>query len=102
MTQAGNRVVFDSDGSFVLNKKTKKVTEIHETKGDYHMEVWVDCKAGEPGSMTRLAAVKEEQQGCGKGCQCPPPPMPHPQQRQGRQFRYEQSEDGMTTFLRHV
>ena len=44
MTQAGNRVVFDDTGSYVENKQTGEITTINETRGDYHMVVWVDHK----------------------------------------------------------
>lgn len=85
MTQAGNRDVFDEAGSYVENKATGERTEIHESKGDYHMEVWVDNRPGENGDAARLATVEEN--GCASGCQCEPPPRPYAVPRTGRQFR---------------
>ena len=41
MCQAGHRVVFDSDGSYVLNKATKEVNWLREENGNYMLDMWV-------------------------------------------------------------
>ena len=41
MCQAGHRVVFDSDGSYVLNKTTKEVNWLREENGNYMLDMWV-------------------------------------------------------------
>ena len=103
MTQAGNRVVFDDTGSYVENKQTGEITTINETRGDYHMEVWVDQQGDEAGDHSRLAAVGESS-ACSHGCahSCPPPPAPHPVARRESPTRQTVSEDGLTTFIRLV
>ena len=46
MTKAGNRVVFDSDGSYVQNKSTGFKTGIAEENGTYSMVVWTQARKG--------------------------------------------------------
>ena len=46
MTSAGNRVVFDPEGSFVENKTTGCKTKIHEDDGTYSMVVWAQARKG--------------------------------------------------------
>ena len=50
MTQAGNRVVFDNDGSYVQNKQTGHRTEIELRNGEYKLDMWIpkaaDFKGG--------------------------------------------------------
>ena len=41
MCQAGYRVVFDSDGSYVLNNATKEVKWLREENGNYMLDMWV-------------------------------------------------------------
>ena len=41
MTQAGNRVVFDTAGSFVENKLTGERTWLQEKSGMFIMKLWV-------------------------------------------------------------
>ena len=41
MCQAGHRIVFDSDGSYVLNKTTKEVNWLREENGNYMLDMWV-------------------------------------------------------------
>ena len=40
-TAAGNRVVFDSDGSFIQNKASGEVTWLKEKGGLYILRLWV-------------------------------------------------------------
>ena len=39
--EAGNKVVFDDDGSYIENKKSKKRTTIEKVKGVYMLKLWV-------------------------------------------------------------
>jgi hypothetical protein len=39
--EAGNKVVFDDDGSYIENKKSKKRTVIEKVKGVYMLKLWV-------------------------------------------------------------
>ena len=41
MCQAGHRVAFHSDGSYVLNKATKEVNWLREENGNYMLDMWV-------------------------------------------------------------
>ena len=41
MCQAGHRVVFDSDGSYVLNNSTKEVNWFREENRNYMLDMWV-------------------------------------------------------------
>jgi hypothetical protein len=41
MLQAGHRVVFDSDMSFILNKCTGEVNMLREDDGNFMLDVWV-------------------------------------------------------------
>ena len=41
LCEAGNRVVFDNDGSYVQDKKNGEKTEIRREKGAYVMDFWV-------------------------------------------------------------
>ena len=42
MCAAGNRVVFDEDGSFILNKKTGLYASIEERNGTYAFDLWTE------------------------------------------------------------
>ncbi len=42
--EAGNKVVFDEDGSYTENKKPKKKIIIEKVKGVYVLKVWVKEK----------------------------------------------------------
>ena len=44
MTRANNRVVFYSEGSYILNKTTNKRTPLKENNGVYVVNVWVKRK----------------------------------------------------------
>ncbi len=46
MCEAGNRVVYDEDGSFIQNKKTGKVTKMNKKKGVYVFNLWVKKEKG--------------------------------------------------------
>ena len=39
--EAGNRVVFDEEGSYVENKKTGEGAELVKEKGSYIRTVWI-------------------------------------------------------------
>ena len=39
--QAGNRVVFDEEGSYILNKITGEVNLLREGEGNYMLDMWV-------------------------------------------------------------
>jgi len=41
MCDADNRVVFDNEGSYIINKKTRKVTPMVKENGVYTFELWV-------------------------------------------------------------
>ena len=41
MCQAGHKVVFDIDGSYVLNKTTKEVKWLREENGNVMLDMWV-------------------------------------------------------------
>ena len=39
--EAGNRVVFDEEGSYIENKVSKKRVNIEKVKGVYLLKLWV-------------------------------------------------------------
>jgi hypothetical protein len=39
--QAGNKVVFDEDGSYILNKKTGKTIKVRMDNGNFEFDLWV-------------------------------------------------------------
>ena len=41
MVEAGNRVVFDVQGSYILNKGSGKITPIENRNGSYEFDLWV-------------------------------------------------------------
>ena len=41
MCQSGHRVVFDEEGSYVMNKHTGEITALREEDGNYAMDTWV-------------------------------------------------------------
>ena len=41
----GNRVVFDDDGSFILNKRTGKITKLYERNRTYGLPVRIPPKS---------------------------------------------------------
>ena len=64
MTKAGNRVVFDADGSYVQNKATGFKTGIAEENGTYSMVVWTQARKGvkQFNRFEALASVEEDEQ----------------------------------------
>ena len=46
LTESGNRVVFDPDGSFIENKLTGHVTPLIHTDGTYKLELWMKTDDG--------------------------------------------------------
>ncbi len=73
MLKAGNRVVFESSGSYVQNISTGRKTPIHERHGTFAMDLWIQDR--ETSSSQELAVVNQSGSA---------------------------STDPMTTFLRHV
>ena len=59
MTKAGNRVVFDDEGSYIYNKPTGRYTVIEERNGEFVFDLWVP-KAQEEPSTGRYDVLKEE------------------------------------------
>ena len=41
VVKAGNRVVFDADGSYIENKTTGEVTPLMEQRGLYKLKMWI-------------------------------------------------------------
>ena len=41
MIRAGNRLTFDSQGSFMVNKKSGQKLPIHERDGGFEMDLWI-------------------------------------------------------------
>ena len=41
MMRAGNRVVWDSDGSYIRNKSSGVVTKIEDRDGSFQFDIWV-------------------------------------------------------------
>ena len=39
--QAGHRVIFDDEGSFILNKRTGEINSLREEDGNYMLDMWV-------------------------------------------------------------
>ena len=59
MCVAGNRVVFDEDGSFILNKKTGLYTSIEERNGTYAFDLWTEV----PDKSMDVDGVEESGEG---------------------------------------
>ena len=47
MCDAGNRVIFDNDGSYILNKKTGQRTAMRRERGVYKFDMWIEKKSNE-------------------------------------------------------
>ena len=66
MVKAGNRVVFDEQGSYIQNKFTGLVTQVEERNGAYVFDIWVPRNKNkqESGYNGKLwgALVEEEQE----------------------------------------
>ena len=41
MCQSGHRVVFDEEGSYVMNNHTGEINALREEDGNYVMDTWV-------------------------------------------------------------
>ena len=62
MVAAGNRVVFDSEGSYIEEKGTGLRTKIHERNGTYALDLWI--KSQESGEeQQQILAVVEQAEG---------------------------------------
>ena len=56
MAMAGNTVVFDSEGSYIIHKATGAMTTIHDEEGKYVLKMWVQKKGmGEDRADPRAA-----------------------------------------------
>ena len=55
MTQAGNRVVFDGQNSYIEHKASGRKTKIYERDGTYAIDLWVSSDS-ETEAGTQLAA----------------------------------------------
>ena len=54
MLQAGHRVVFDSEGSYVWNKNTGETNVLREEDGNFMLDVWVPpLEVAEAAGFTR-------------------------------------------------
>ena len=51
--EAGNRVVFDEEGSYIENNTSKKRTKIDKVKGVYLLKLWV--KKEEPKGVNSVS-----------------------------------------------
>ena len=55
--EAGNRVIFDEEGSFIEDKKTGRKTTIRKERGCYFLDLYV--KEGKDGAMIANTAAEE-------------------------------------------
>ena len=46
VAKAGNRVVFDEDGSYIEDKQTGEKMWMEENNGMYILKLWVGAKSG--------------------------------------------------------
>ena len=53
MCDANHMVVFDSDGSYILNKGTNEVNWLREENGNYVMDLWVAPPSDQPFTRQR-------------------------------------------------
>ena len=51
MTKEGNRVVFDSDGSYIESKITKVRIPLEEVSGEYQFELWIPKPRGKVNNL---------------------------------------------------
>ena len=54
MCQAGNQVVFDAEGGYVLHKGSGLRTKIHKRNGTYVMDLWVLQPMAKAGAMDAM------------------------------------------------
>ena len=52
LVDSGNRVVFDSRGSFIRNKQTDQTVPVYKSNGVYKMNLWVPQDTRDPKSIT--------------------------------------------------
>jgi len=45
IVQAGHKVVFDDEGSYILNKTTGEINMLREEDGNYMLDIWVQPTA---------------------------------------------------------
>ena len=70
MNQCGNKIVLDGDNSYFVNKKTGKITKVHQEKGQYVFYIWVRAADGKQKRSddwkqgNRFAALEEEDDVC--------------------------------------
>ena len=62
MIQAGNRVIFGTEGCMILNKKTGKEIPMHQRNGGFEIDLWVEKgesretnESGEDTTRTKFA-----------------------------------------------
>ena len=48
IVKAGNRVVFDEDGSYIEDKSTGEWIDLRERNGLYHLTMWVPKNQSHP------------------------------------------------------
>ena len=48
MVQAGNRVVFDPDGSYIEDRESGRMTWLHDEGGMYILNLWVQRGGADP------------------------------------------------------
>ena len=53
ITEAGNRVVFEQDGGYILNYETQSVTPIRMENGVYVWDLWISAPADRVEGFTR-------------------------------------------------
>ena len=70
MMEAGNRVVFDSDWSYIENKKTKKKTTMRQEHGLMSFDVWIKNQSRQQPVSTIETANKFE--GLAEKAECKP------------------------------
>ena len=55
-TDAGNKVVFDNDGSYIMNKKTGEKTALRKVNGVYEFDIFL------PGKQEEVNSVNQDNQ----------------------------------------
>ena len=60
MVKAGNKVVFDDGGSYILNKATGVKTNMEDRNGAYVFDIWIPRAKGV--SSNRFDALREEEE----------------------------------------
>ena len=63
IANAGNRVVFEPDGGYVENIKTKEKTMLRKEGTVYKLDIWVKAKNGEDELMDVDEEEGRDQQG---------------------------------------